>query len=320
MKWWFSFLVGFLIGAVAVVGVVSVFTLRPQTVAVDYVALVNVDGPIAYTESPLAILAGDFLTPRDVENLVSQVRRDPYAKAVVVVINSPGGSAVASEEIYRIFKKLSEEKVVVSYISEYGASGGYYIALPAREIISSRAALTGSVGAVSVLINWHELMDRLGVRAETFKSGKFKDIGSEWRPMTDEERKIMQNMIDDIAKLFADRVREHRAAKINDWDDVLSARPFTGVEALRVGLVDGVGSLHDAVGRARQLANLPDTAPTRWIRPPSPSLLDLLLGGGARRTMNINYEVLTMWPLPNTGLHVAASIRNFQINDQLITR
>jgi protease-4 len=106
-----------------------------------------------------------------------------------------------------MIKRLADDRVVIAYISGYGASGGYYIALPADEIIASPHALTGSVGAVSLVINWAELMDKLGIRAETFKSGELKDIGSAWRPMTNEERRIMQDMINKIAGIFADRVR-----------------------------------------------------------------------------------------------------------------
>lgn len=116
------------------------------------------------------------------------------------MINSPSGSAAASEEIYQMIKRLADERVLVAYISEYGASGEYYIALPADEIIASPHTLTGSVGAVSVVINLAGLMEKLGIQVENFKSGKLKDIGSGWRPMTDEERRIMQEMINYSAK------------------------------------------------------------------------------------------------------------------------
>jgi protease-4 len=118
------------------------------------------------------------------------------------MINSPRGSAVASEEIYQMIKRLADDRVVIAYLSEYGASGGYYIALPADEIIASPHALTGFIGAVSLVINRAERMDKLGIKAETFKSGELKDIGSAWRPMTDEERRIMQDMVDRTAGIF----------------------------------------------------------------------------------------------------------------------
>ncbi len=258
LKWWVWLIVGLLIGVILSS---SIFYL-PKTIKsparLSYVGLIELSGSIAYSESPLTLFSGDVLTPKDVESLVNQVSRDSTIKAIVFVINSPGGSAAASEEIYNILKKLSYEKAVVSYITEYGASGGYYIALPSREIIASPHALTGSVGAVSIVVNFKELMDKLGIRAETFRSGRLKDIGSAWRDLTDEEKNLMMSMINAIADVFKERVREHRGNKIRDYNEVFTGRPYTGLQALEVGLIDGVGSIDDAVKRACQLAGIPE--------------------------------------------------------------
>lgn len=299
LRWWIWLLIGVCLGAIVASAIILAATTPARPVGAEYVALVQLSGTISYSESPLALLSGETLTPGEVEDLVEDIESDPFAKAVVLVINSPGGSAAASEEIYQMIRRLAEDRVVVAYITEYGASGGYYIALPADEIIASPHALTGSVGAVSLVINWAELMDKLGIEAETFKSGRLKDVGSAWRPMTDEERELMQNLIDTIAEIFAERVAETRGDKIRNWDEVLSARPYLGVQAVEAGLIDKVGDLDDAINEARRLADLPETAPTRWIRPRAPSLLELLLGGGESQEMKLSYEVLMMWPLPS---------------------
>ncbi|MEN2974554.1 MAG: signal peptide peptidase SppA [Candidatus Caldarchaeales archaeon] len=299
LKWWSWLLIGLIIGSLISLGLVTSLQTTEAVSRLEYVALVEFSGTIAYSESPLAFFSGDILTPRDVEGLASQIRRDPSIKAVVLVINSPGGSAAASEEIYNMLKKLGEVKVLVSYITEYGASGGYYIALPSREIIASPNSLTGSIGAISIVVNWRELLDRLGVKSEIFKSGDLKDLGSGWRDMTDEERRIMMSIVDSIADVFEERVRQHRREKLTDWDEVLSARPYTGLQALQVGLIDGVGTLDYAVKRAIELAGLPEDTPTRWVRPKAPSILELLLGGSSSYGMKLNYEVLLMWPLPD---------------------
>jgi len=298
-KWWIWLIVGLCIG-VTVSSILVLSFIKPiEPIDHEYVALIQLSGTISYTESALALLSGETLTPNQVEGLINRIESDPFAKAVVLVVNSPGGSAAASEEIYQLVKKLAESRVVIAYITEYGASGGYYITLPSDEIMASPHALTGSVGAVSLVINYAELMNKLGIYAETFKSGKLKDVGSAWRPMTQEEKKLMQSMVNSIAKIFEERVRESRGDKIKSWDEILTARPYLGIQAVNVGLIDKIGSLEDAVKDARTLAGLPETAPTRWIKPKAQSLLELLLGGGESEGMKLSYEVLMMWPLPS---------------------
>ncbi|MEM0452360.1 MAG: signal peptide peptidase SppA [Nitrososphaerota archaeon] len=298
---WVWLLIGLVIGVSATSILFIGFISKPFEVKLDYVAVVELSGTIAYLESPLALVSGETITPREVEELLGKVENDPYAKAVVLVINSPGGSASASEEIYNIIKNVAGKKILVSYITEYGASGGYYIALPSREIIASPHSLTGSIGAISIVMSIEELAKKLGIEVEVFKSGEFKDIGSGWRKMNEEERKILQSMIEDIAEVFVNRVREHRGGKIKDWDEVLSARPYTGTQALKAGLVDSIGSLEDAINKARELAGLPQNSPVKWVRPKTKSLLELLFGGSATNSgMKISYEVLLMWPPPIT--------------------
>lgn len=289
-----------IVALVLIVSSIPTIMTLPEASA-DYIALIPLSGTISYTESPLAALSGEILTPSKVEEILSRVYHDPYAKAIVLVINSPGGSAAASEEIYQMVKKLSDRKVVVAYITEYGASGGYYISLPCDSIVASPHALTGSVGAVSVVFNLQGLMDKLGIEVETFKSGRLKDVGSSWRYMTDEEKELLQSLVNDIANLFKDRVMEHRGGKIKDWEDVLTAKPYLGSRAVEVGLVDYCGTLDDAVRIARELGNLSAIAPTRWIKPKAPSLLELILGSfETLKPMKLSYEVLMMWPLPSS--------------------
>ena len=299
IKWWGWLIIGICIG-VAAASVFSLILAASARSGVEYVAVIELSGTISYSESPLSLFSGETLTPSQVRDLIGRVESDPSAKAVVLVINSPGGSAAASEEIYQMIKRLSDEKVVVAYIAEYGASGGYYIALPADEIIASPHALTGSVGAVSVVMNYAGLLKKLGIAVETFKSGRLKDIGSSWRNMTEEERLIMQSIVDSIAEKFEERVRENRGDKIQNWSDVITAKPYLGSQAVKAGLVDEVGSLEDAVKIAENLASLPPIAPVKWIKPKKPSLLELLFGEStASKGMKLSYEVLMMWPLPS---------------------
>jgi protease-4 len=261
----------------------------------DYVAVINLSGVISYSTSPL-ILWGESITPDDVHDLIQRVKDDPAAKAVVLRINSPGGSAAASEEIYEMISELTKERKVVAYIAEYGASGGYYISLPAEKIVANPSSLTGSVGAVSVIINFAGLFEKIGLKAYTFKSNPLKDVGSPYRNITQEEMDVLQSIVDSTYQEFVDKVIENRGSLI-DRGEVLTGRPFTGLQALRVGLVDEVGTFKEALNIAKQLAGLPEDAPYKVISKPRPSLLSLLFGGEKTR-LKLSYEVLMMWPLP----------------------
>ena len=302
-KNWFIVLVTVIVTAGAVSGIWLAVSRMSAPTYGGYVAVIKLSGNIAYQKSPISIL-GATLTPEDVEELVREVEADPYAKAIVLYINSPGGSASASEEIYNILRRLSEARPMVAYISEYGTSGGYYISLAADEIIASPTSVTGSIGAVSIYVNVEGFAEKLGLRYEIFKSGRLKDIGSPLRELTDEERRVLQSMVNSTAKVFLERVREVRGDKIRDWSEILTARPYLGLEARRLGLVDDVGDLEKAISEARRLAGLPETAPYRWVKPKPPSLLDLLLGGESMRPLGVSFELLYMWPPPSPSIQL----------------
>jgi len=262
-----------------------------------YVALVELSGVIDY-ERPLL---GGAITPGDARSVFDIVKRDPFAKAVVLIVNSPGGTA-ASFEVYELVRELSREKVVVAYVTGYGTSGGYLIVLPADEIVAHPTAFVGSVGAIAVIISYKGLMDKLGINATTVKSGDLKDIGNPYREATLNDIEAVRRLINGVAGVFAEKVREHRGDKIRDYREILRAGVYTGVEAERLGLVDMVGTLEDAIRRARELAGLPGDAPALWVER-RVSLIDILLGRtsittpmGGREPLAV--EVLIMWPLP----------------------
>lgn len=282
----------------------SVFSAQlPQySAARGYIAVVKLDGSIAYSSSLLNIF-GSTLNPEDVSRLLESVRGDPLAKAVVLLVNSPGGSAVASRDVFEAVRKLSNERVVVAYIKEYGTSGAYLISLPTHYIIAEPDSLTGSIGAISVVIVFSDLLSKLGIKAYTFKSGMMKDIGSPYRNMTSEEVAILQEIVNSTFNTFRSEVLKYRGGKIasNKLDEVFSGRPFTGSQAVEIGLIDGVGGLDDAIAKAREIAGLPKDTPIKYIKPPKPGLIDLiyrLIGSSSSKQIRLNYEVITMWPLP----------------------
>lgn len=263
-----------------------------------YIAVIELVGTIDY-ERPLL---GNAITSNDVRELVKTVKEDPFAKAVVLVINSPGGTTAAFE-VYEIIKELSNTKVVVAYITGLGTSGGYLIALPAREVVAHPTALVGSVGAIAVVINVKGLMDKLGLNITVVKSGDLKDLLSPFRELTKEDLEVLKRIINGVALEFAEKVREHRGDRIRDYNEVLRAGVYTGVTARDLGLVDRIGSLEDAIARARELSGLPENAPAIWVKR-RVSLLDLILSGVKlpARSLDVreplSVEVLVMWPLP----------------------
>lgn len=289
----------------SVVAYVALLVVSPQlpqySAARGYIAVVRLDGSIAYSSSLLNIF-GSTLDPEDTSRLLESVSKDPLAKAVVLLVNSPGGSAVASRDVFEAVKKLSEKKIVVVHIKEYGTSGAYLISLPAHYIIAEPDSLTGSIGVISVVIVFSDLLDKLGIEVYTFKSGVMKDIGSPYRNMTSEEVAILQEIVNSTFNTFRSEVLRYRGDKIasNKLDEVFSGRPFTGSQAVEIGLIDGVGGFDDAVAKARELAGLPEDTPIKYIKPPKPGLIDLIyrLLGFSSKQIRLNYEVITMWPLP----------------------
>jgi protease-4 len=200
-----------------------------------------------------------------VQEIVSQLRKaenDPEVKAVLIKIDSPGGSAIASDLIYNeivAFKKRKEAKVVVAMMG-VAASGGYYIALPADFILAHPTTVTGSVGVLFIRPDVTGLMKKIGVDVSVSKTGKNKDMGSPFRQATEEEKEITQDLIDQLAARFLDRIAKHRKLDPKKLKEISSARIYLANEALKLGLVDRIGYLDEAVSEAKKLAELPQDA------------------------------------------------------------
>ena len=199
------------------------------------------------------------------QEVVSQLRlaeKDKEIKAVLLEINSPGGSITASDVIYHEimrFKERTNTKVVAG-LMDVAASGGYYIALPADRIMAHPTTITGSVGVIFITPKVIGLMDKLGLAVEVNKSGKEKDIGSPFRASTREEQQIFQELTDRMARRFLDLVAERRKLNTATLSAVSAARIYSAEEALQLKLVDRIGYLSDAIAEAKDLAGLPRDA------------------------------------------------------------
>lgn len=204
--------------------------------------------------------------PNPVQEVVSRLdlaEADESVAAVVLKVNTPGGTTTASDVLYHEianFRKRTGKPVVVAMM-DVAASGGYYLSLPADHILAHPTTITGSVGVVFYLPRVRGLFDELGVRVDVAKSGEHKDMGSPFREPTDEENALVTAIVDEMADRFLGLVKEHRGLSDQALADVATARILTADQALSLGLVDQVGYLEDAFAKARELAGLDPDAP-----------------------------------------------------------
>jgi protease-4 len=215
----------------------------------------------------------------DVEDIVRDLkghRDNPLVRAVVVRINSPGGVVGPTQELFRAVQRLREAgKPVVASLGAVAASGGYYVAAAADAIYANPGTLTGSIGVIMQMANLENLMKKVGVDYVVVKAGRFKDVGNISRPMTAEERRVLQALLDDVHRQFIDAVAEGRKldrARVVSFAD---GRVFSGAQAKALGMVDELGGLEDAINGAAKLAGL--ETPPRVIQPRRRfSVMDLL--------------------------------------------
>jgi len=212
-------------------------------VGADKVALVKVEGLLSSSESVVDELHG--------------YADDHSIKAIVIRIDSPGGGVVVSQEIYNAVKNAKKEgkKIVVS-MGTVAASGGYYVAAAADKIVANPGTLTGSLGVKMEFANIEKLLDKIGVKGQVVKAGEYKDIGSPFRDMTVQEKKLLQDVIDDVHSQFIEAVAEGRKLPIADVRAIADGRIFTGRQALKLKLVDELGDLDDSIRIAGTLAGI----------------------------------------------------------------
>ncbi len=219
------------------------------------IALVDVSGFIGMDRSWL--LGGT--TVADIKEKLDRAAADRRVKAVILRIESPGGTASASDVVYREVLRFREEtgKPVVASLMGTAASGGYYVALGADRIVASPTTVTGSVGVVLYLLNVEGLFGKLGVKSDVIKSGAKKDIGSPMRSMTPEERGILEGVITALFDRFIGAVRSGRPAMSEeDIAAVSDGRIVTAEQALELNMVDRIGYLDDAISEAMALADI----------------------------------------------------------------
>ncbi len=213
---------------------------------------------ISLSNDKIAVISiqGVLTSSTDTIQQFKQYEENEDVKALVLRIDSPGGTVVAAQEIYAEIQKLRENKVVLASMGNVAASGGYYIASATEEIVANPGTLTGSIGVISEYPNIEQLMKKVGLRSEVMKSGRFKDLGNPTREMTEEERQLLQDLIDNIHRQFIRDVALGRGRTVEEIEPLADGRVFTGEQAKENGLVDRLGNLQDALDRAAELAGI----------------------------------------------------------------
>jgi protease-4 len=215
----------------------------------------------------------------DVDDLVRELkayRDNPTVRAVVIRINSPGGAVAPTQELYGALRRLREAgKPVVASLGSVAASGGYYVAVAADQIYANPGTLTGSIGVVMQMANLNALMKKVGVEYVVVKAGEFKDLGNFARPMSVEERRVLQALLDDVHGQFIGAVADGRKLERSQVQRFADGRVFSGSQAKALRMIDALGGLEDAVDGAATLAGLPK--PPKIIGPRRRfSIVDLL--------------------------------------------
>lgn len=224
----------------------------------DAVAIIYLEGEIV-SGRPISDYGGTVYSEKIVEYL-RRIQNDSSIKAVVLRIDSPGGSVVASRDIYEeIVATQKKGKPVVASFSEIAASGGYYVAAPADLIYAHPDAITGSIGVITVLTSIEGLLEKIGVKMIVIKSGAHKDESYGFRDLTPEERALWQAMIDEAYNEFVEVVAKGRHLEIAKVKQLADGRLFTGNQAKELGLVDELGNLEAAVDAAARLGKITGT-------------------------------------------------------------
>lgn len=232
-----------------------------------------------------------MITSDGAKNPIKELKRaadDPAVKAVVLEIDTPGGTIGGSDEIYHAVRQFKEgggaKKPVVAFMRGMATSGGYYVAVSADKIIAERSCVTGSIGVIMSMFQAEALLEKIGVTPEIVKSGSMKDSGSMFRAMAEPERREWQRLVDGMYRQFLDVVLKHRGELVGGEEKlrpVADGRVLSAKQALDAKLIDALGYEDDAIAEAKKLASLPEKVRiVEYVRP-SYGLSSLLLGGTA---------------------------------------
>lgn len=249
----------------------------------DQVAVIHVEGVIMGGRNSSNLLGDQGGTESTMKNL-RDAAANPNVKAIVLRINSPGGSAPAAQELGEEIKKVrAQGKIVVTSMGDMAASGGYWLAAVTDKIYANPATLTGSIGVYIPYSNWQELYQKIGIKQEKIKSGPHKDMLSPEKPLSPDERAIAQSMVDDLYEQFVTVVAEGRKLDKDQVRKLADGRIYTGNQAKAAGLIDEFGGLYDSIEGAARLAGISHYEVKDFDKLPPWSAL---FGGNVRISVN----------------------------------
>ncbi|MFM7014919.1 MAG: signal peptide peptidase SppA [Bacteroidota bacterium] len=227
-------------------------TAISTSTAPDKIAVIYANGEISGGEGD-----DDKIGSETLASTIAEARKDDKVKAIVLRVNSPGGDALASDVIWREVTLAKKVKPVVVSMGDLAASGGYYISCAANKIVAEPTTLTGSIGVFGLMFNAQNMFkNKLGVTFDTYKTNSYGDIGTMSRPMTESEKLIIQRSVDQVYNTFTSRVAEGRKMTQASVDSIGQGRVWSGVDAKRIGLVDEIGNINDAIKSAAALAKI----------------------------------------------------------------
>ena len=263
----------------ALIGVVAALTARYALPIGDHVVRLNVSGLI--------------VEDADREEALSELVDDERAQALVVLINSPGGTTAGSEALFHGLRRVAEKKPVVAVIGTIGTSGGYIVAIAANRIFARETSLTGSIGVLVETAEFSRLMEKIGVSTVARRSSPLKGQPSPFEPMTDEVRAALDAVLEDSYAWFVDLVRERRELTPDEAESVSDGRLFTGRQAIGSKLIDAIGGEREARSWLEAERKVPSTLPTRDLSyDDEPSLVQRLADSLAEKVLS--FEPLTL--------------------------
>lgn len=222
---------------------------------------------------------GTIMTSDEILKDLRKFYKKPSIKAIVLRVNSPGGAVAPAQEIYREIERIRKKKPVVVSMETVGASAGYYIASSASRVVCSRGTITGSIGVIMMLPDIHKLAEKVGVGVNIVKAGKFKDIGAGVKPLTDDERQVLETFAIEIHEQFINDVANGRKGKISvdKLREISDGRFFSGEKAQEYGLVDDIGNFYDAVHIAAGLSGIKGDPQLEYPRKKWNNYLDIVM-------------------------------------------